>query len=263
MKYLTSERLISFTEKLPSQGQEWGSTHSDPEPEATRALHGSIYRSLGLKTILKEMRWGKWSNCKLKCICPCQKPRLLFQTRSTSSAQSCEALKAFADLPQDKKVTLQGAVYKPDPAKFGPGPYPTVVSCYGGPHAPYLPAGDRWFGGAYVFASGCKWLQGEGLSLMKHDEPPITRMSTEKCVFFVAASCTLEQSPSEILGSSANLPKDLKTQIQEISRVQDRTITLMCVLFQWESLELSRSEVQFISNNWGMTADLRAQAGSV
>ena len=139
-------------------------------------------------------------------------------------------------------MTLQGAVYKPDPTKFGPGPYPTVVSCYGGPHAPYLPAGDRWFGGAYVFASGCKWLQGEGLSLMKHDEAPITRMSTEKCVFFVAertdkqafklTSCTLEQSPGEILGSSANLPKNLKTQIQEISRVQDRTITLMFVLFQ-------------------------------
>ena len=32
----------------------------------------------------------------------------------------------------DGKVTLQGAVYKPDVAKFGKGPYPTVVSCYGG-----------------------------------------------------------------------------------------------------------------------------------
>lgn len=77
---------------------------------------------------------------------------------------------------------------------------------------------------------------------MKHDEAPITRMSTEKCVFFVAertdkqafklTSCTLEQSPGEILGSSANLPKNLKTQIQEISRVQDRMITLMFLLFQ-------------------------------
>jgi dipeptidyl-peptidase 4 len=30
--------------------------------------------------------------------------------------------------------TLYGAVYRP-PARFGPGPYPTIVSVYGGPHA--------------------------------------------------------------------------------------------------------------------------------
>ena len=39
---------------------------------------------------------------------------------------------------------------------------------------------------ACLFVSGCKWLQGEGLSLMKHYEAPITRTSTKKCVFFVA-----------------------------------------------------------------------------
>lgn len=38
----------------------------------------------------------------------------------------------------DGKVTLQGAVYKPDASKFGPGPYPTVVSCYGGPHVQFI-----------------------------------------------------------------------------------------------------------------------------
>jgi dipeptidyl-peptidase-4 len=31
-------------------------------------------------------------------------------------------------------ITLHGAVYKP-PESFGPGPYPTVVNVYGGPHA--------------------------------------------------------------------------------------------------------------------------------
>jgi dipeptidyl-peptidase-4 len=30
--------------------------------------------------------------------------------------------------------TLYGAIYRP-PARFGPGPYPTIVSVYGGPHA--------------------------------------------------------------------------------------------------------------------------------
>jgi len=31
-------------------------------------------------------------------------------------------------------VTLYGAIFRP-PAHFGPGPYPTIVSVYGGPHA--------------------------------------------------------------------------------------------------------------------------------
>jgi len=45
----------------------------------------------------------------------------------------------FVTLPStDGKVTLQAALYKPDPAKFGPGPYPTVVSCYGGPHVQFV-----------------------------------------------------------------------------------------------------------------------------
>jgi len=34
----------------------------------------------------------------------------------------------------DGKVTLQAAYLQPDPAKFGPGPYPTIVPVYGGPH---------------------------------------------------------------------------------------------------------------------------------
>lgn len=30
---------------------------------------------------------------------------------------------------------LYGAVYRPDASRFGPGPYPTIVAVYGGPHA--------------------------------------------------------------------------------------------------------------------------------
>jgi len=37
----------------------------------------------------------------------------------------------------DGKVSLQGMVYKPDPKRYGPGPYPCVVSCYGGPHVQF------------------------------------------------------------------------------------------------------------------------------
>mmetsp|Transcript_260 Transcript_260/g.474 ORF Transcript_260/g.474 Transcript_260/m.474 type:complete len:243 (+) Transcript_260:1897-2625(+) len=32
-------------------------------------------------------------------------------------------------------MLLHGAIYKPDPESYGDGPYPTVVSVYGGPHA--------------------------------------------------------------------------------------------------------------------------------
>ena len=34
----------------------------------------------------------------------------------------------------DGKATLQAAFLAPDKAKFGPGPYPTIVPVYGGPH---------------------------------------------------------------------------------------------------------------------------------
>jgi len=41
----------------------------------------------------------------------------------------------FFTLPSsDSKVTLQACVWKPDPTVCGPGPYPTAVSVYGGPH---------------------------------------------------------------------------------------------------------------------------------
>jgi dipeptidyl-peptidase-4 len=42
----------------------------------------------------------------------------------------------------DRKTKLYGAIYKPDPTLHGPGPYPTVVSVYGGPHAQRV--SDSW-----------------------------------------------------------------------------------------------------------------------
>merc|ERR1711971_1280853 len=45
----------------------------------------------------------------------------------------------FVSFPShDGKVQLQAALYKPDPSIYGPGPYPTVVSCYGGPHVQFV-----------------------------------------------------------------------------------------------------------------------------
>lgn len=51
-------------------------------------------------------------------------------------------VKAFGLLPPEL-VTLRnreddllyGALYRPDASRFGPGPYPTIVAVYGGPHA--------------------------------------------------------------------------------------------------------------------------------
>lgn len=45
-------------------------------------------------------------------------------------------------LSTDGKVTLQAAIYKPDPARFGKGPYPTLVSTYGGPHVQFV--ANQW-----------------------------------------------------------------------------------------------------------------------
>ena len=46
----------------------------------------------------------------------------------------------FVSFPStDGKVTLHAALYVPDAAIHGPGPYPTIVSCYGGPHVQWVP----------------------------------------------------------------------------------------------------------------------------
>ena len=45
----------------------------------------------------------------------------------------------FFEIPStDGATTLRGAYYAPDAAKYGPGPWPTVVSCYGGPHVQFV-----------------------------------------------------------------------------------------------------------------------------
>lgn len=45
----------------------------------------------------------------------------------------------FVSFPSsDGKVTLQAALYVPDPKVHGTGPFPTVVSCYGGPHVQFV-----------------------------------------------------------------------------------------------------------------------------
>merc|ERR1711959_756717 len=49
----------------------------------------------------------------------------------------------FATFPStDGSVTLQAAFYRPDVYRFGLGPYPTVVSVYGGPHVQF--ASNSW-----------------------------------------------------------------------------------------------------------------------
>jgi len=60
---------------------------------------------------------------------------------SSSSSGGIAAIAALLRPPElisipsrDGKVTLHCAVYAPDAAVYGPGPYPAIVSVYGGPH---------------------------------------------------------------------------------------------------------------------------------
>ena len=49
----------------------------------------------------------------------------------------------FVTFPSaDGAVELHAAIYAPDAAVHGPGPYPTAVSCYGGPHVQFV--ADKW-----------------------------------------------------------------------------------------------------------------------
>jgi len=65
--------------------------------------------------------------------------RVLFKNEDPKISDLGVSPPEFATLPStDGKVTLQAALYKPDPGKYGPGPYPTVVSCYGGPHVQFV-----------------------------------------------------------------------------------------------------------------------------
>ena len=136
---------------------------------------------------------------------------------------------------EDKKVTLQGAVYKPDPAKFGPGPYPTVVSCYGGPH------------------------------VSQPQNIPLEWLATSRSVSYLiynskaeAVSCCVT-----VLG----IPYWWYWHDQRL-RVEGSPQSSKKFTHWWnfqpllaQSLaHLCNSKVQFISDNWGMTADLRAQA---
>lgn len=54
---------------------------------------------------------------------------------SILQAQSKLCVPKIITIPtRDGKELLYGAVYLPDPTIYGPGPYPTMVSVYGGPH---------------------------------------------------------------------------------------------------------------------------------
>merc|ERR1712137_500762 len=71
----------------------------------------------------------------------------------------------FVTLPSsDGKATLQAALYKPDPEKFGPGPYPTVVSCYGGFHVQFV--SNSWMMTADMRA---QFLRSRGCLVVKVD----------------------------------------------------------------------------------------------
>jgi len=61
-------------------------------------------------------------------------------------------------------VTLQAAVYLPDASVHGPGPWPTLVSCYGGPHVQFV--SNQWSLTADLRA---QFLRAQGFLVLKVD----------------------------------------------------------------------------------------------
>ena len=71
---------------------------------------------------------------------------------------------AFHTFPSaDGRVTLQAAVYLPDPLRHGPGPYPLVVATYGGPHVQYCQ--NQW--GMMTADLRTQFLREQGLATIK------------------------------------------------------------------------------------------------
>jgi dipeptidyl-peptidase-4 len=60
---------------------------------------------------------------------------------------------------------LYGAVYRPDTGVFGPGPYPTIVSVYGGPHAQEVT--NSW--GRMTASMNLQYLRGKGFLIFELD----------------------------------------------------------------------------------------------
>lgn len=60
---------------------------------------------------------------------------------------------------------LYGALYRPDPAVFGPGPYPTIISVYGGPHAQEVT--NSW--GRMTASMNLQYLRGRGFLIFVLD----------------------------------------------------------------------------------------------
>lgn len=65
----------------------------------------------------------------------------------------------------DKKVTLQAALYLPDEATHGKGPWPLVVATYGGPHVQYVQ--DTW--GMMTVDLRSQFLRANGFCVLKVD----------------------------------------------------------------------------------------------
>lgn len=67
---------------------------------------------------------------------------ILPDAAAASLSKSLQTPQIMSVPSTDGKVTLYCALYRPDPALHGPGPYPTIVSVYGGPHVQRVT--DSW-----------------------------------------------------------------------------------------------------------------------
>lgn len=93
------------------------------------------------------------------------------QLYSAASDPRVDAMAAMLRPPRlvslpstDGSTTLEAAFYAPDEKLFGEGPYPTVVSCYGGPHVQFV--ADSWVMTADLRA---QFLRSQGFLVIKCD----------------------------------------------------------------------------------------------
>jgi len=71
----------------------------------------------------------------------------------------------FSCQTRDGSTTLHGCIYLPDPAVHGPGPYPTCVAVYGGPHVQRV--ARSW--AATSADLRAQWLRQRGFCVLKCD----------------------------------------------------------------------------------------------
>lgn len=80
-------------------------------------------------------RNGEVPKVELRSVADGSLIKSLFEVEAQRATELGLTAPELVEVQTRDGVKLHGALYRPDEAAFGPGPYPTLVSVYGGPHA--------------------------------------------------------------------------------------------------------------------------------